>query len=307
MPYQVSTSPHWRDKTTTQELMLSVIIALLPALGVAVYIFKLPALLVLGSAALAAVATEAVIAFFQKKPLPILDGSALLTGLLLAMTLPPTTPWWAAALGAFFAIAIAKQAFGGLGMNIFNPALAGRAFLLASYPVLITTWVKPFSGLTTATPLALAKETDLATALASSSYLDSFLGLSSGSLGETSALALLVGGVLLLLRRVIHWQIPVFYIGTVAGLAFILQQDVLFHLLNGGLLLGAFFMATDYVTSPITPWGKVIFGIGAGILVMVIRLWGGYPEGVCYSILLMNATTPLLDKLWLKKQKKRSW
>ncbi|MFH1428625.1 MAG: RnfABCDGE type electron transport complex subunit D [Candidatus Margulisiibacteriota bacterium] len=299
--FQVSVSPHVRDKATTQGIMFGVIVALLPAVIVALLIFKLPAFVVVGTSIFTAIFTEAVINYLRKKPLTIFDGSALLTGLLLAMTLPPTTPWWAAALGAFVAIAIAKQAFGGLGMNIFNPALVGRAFLLASYPVILTTWVKPFSGITTASPLGIAKEAGPQAALAATSYIDSFLGVIPGSLGETSALALLIGGIFLLAFKIIDWRIPLSYIATVAVMAFLFKQDIPFHLLNGGLMIGAFFMATDYVTSPVTPWGRVVFGMGAGLITMVIRLWGGYPEGVCYSILLMNAVTPLLDKLRFQK------
>ena len=299
--FQVSISPHIKDTSSTKLLMYSVLIALSPALLISVYLFRLPALIVLGSAAISAIVTEAVINVIRKKKLTIFDGSALLTGLLMAMTIPPTTPWWVAALGAFFAIAVVKQAFGGLGMNIFNPALIGRAFLVASYPVILTTWVSPLSGVSTATPLGLLGESGKQVAFQSVSYVDSFLGVISGSLGETSALALLLGGLFLIIRKVIDWRIPVFCIGTVAVMAAILGQDVLFHLLNGGLILGAFFMATDYVTSPVTSCGRIVFGIGIGFMVMIIRLYGGYPEGVCYAILLMNAFTPLLDKLRFQK------
>jgi len=299
--FQVSISPHLKDTSSTKLLMYSVLIALSPALLISVYLFRMPALIVLGSSALAAIVTEALINIIRKKKLTIFDGSALLTGLLMASTIPPTTPWWVAALGASFAIAVVKQAFGGLGMNIFNPALIGRAFIVASYPVILTTWVSPLNGISTATPLGLLGESGKQAALQSVSYLDSFLGATAGSVAETSALALLLGGLFLIIRKVIDWRIPVFCIGTVAVMAALLGQDILFHLLNGGLILGAFFMATDYVTSPVTPWGRIVFGIGIGFMVMIIRLYGGYPEGVCYAILLMNAFTPLLDKIRFQK------
>ncbi|MBU0581259.1 MAG: RnfABCDGE type electron transport complex subunit D, partial [Candidatus Margulisbacteria bacterium] len=241
-----------------------------------------------------AVMTEILCKALRRKKATIHDGSAIVTGLLLAMVVPPTLPFWMIALGSFISIAIAKEAFGGLGFNIFNPALVGRAFLLASYPVMMTTWQLPFQTATGATPLGILKE-GLTESLPTIKQL--FLGNIGGSLGETSALALLIGAGYLLYRKVIDWRIPVSYIGSVALLSFIFGQDPLFHILAGGLILGAFFMATDYVTSPMTPKGKLIFGVGAGVLVVVIRIWGGYPEGVCYSILLMNSVTPLLDKI----------
>jgi len=299
MKYQLSFPPHIKDRVTTSFLMYAVFVALLPALFVSIYFFKLQAVSVIVVSVVTAVITEALIQFFiLRKRITIYDGSALLTGLLLAMTLPATTPWWTVALGSFVAIAIAKQSFGGLGLNIFNPALVGRAFLLASYPVILTKWVSPLSlsAVTTATPLALLNKSGIQLAKSSFSYADCFLGNIPGSLGETSVLALLIGGLFLIITRIIDWKIPFSYIGTVALLMFVFGQDVLFHLLTGGLILGAFFMATDYVTSPMTNWGKIIFGMGAGVIVVVIRLWGGYPEGVCYSILIMNALTPLLDR-----------
>ena len=300
--FQVNWAPHIRDKATTTGLMWQVLVALVPALIAAVYFFGKPALVVIVSTSVAAVATEAVILLLRKKKLQtLLDGSALLTGLLLAMNLPPSLPWWVPAIGAFVAIAFAKHAFGGLGMNIFNPALIGRAFLLASYPVMMTFWSQPITAVTTATPLGMAKEVGLSHAMQAFSYWQSFVGMIPGSLGETSKVALLIGAAFLLLRRVIDWKIPFSYLFTVAVFAFLAGQDIGFHLLSGGLILGAFFMATDYVTSPVTPWGRIIFGAGAGILTMVIRLWGGYPEGVCYAILIMNMLVPFLDKVRFQK------
>ena len=300
MKLQLSVSPHIKENITTPNIMWSVVLALLPAVAFSLYLFKIPALIVLSSSVITAILTESIITSLQKKTITILDGSAVITGLLLAMTLPPATPWWVVSLGSFFAIAIVKLTFGGLGMNIFNPALAGRAFLLASYPVILTTWSNPLDLKTTATPLAVLGKLGITQAQNIFSHADSFWGMIPGSLGETSAFALLIGAIFLLIRKIIDWRIPLAYIGTVTVLSGILGQDILFHVLNGGLILGAFFMATDYVTSPLTSLGRIVFGVGAGILVVVIRLWGGYPEGVCYSILLMNAITPFLDKLKLR-------
>jgi electron transport complex protein RnfD len=222
-----------------------------------------------------------------------MDGSALITGFLLALTLPPTFPLWMAAVGVIFAIAVAKEIFGGLGYNIFNPALSGRAFLTACFPKEMTEWVRPFDAITSPTPLNKGfvwHNGKMAL------YKSLFIGNIGGSLGETSALLILIGGILLLVLKIIDWRIPLSYLGTVFFLIFLLGMDPIFHVLAGGLMLGAFFMATDYVTSPITDKGRVIFGVGAGILTVIIRLFGGMPEGVCFSILLMNAFTPLIDK-----------
>ncbi|GFP23379.1 Na+-translocating ferredoxin:NAD+ oxidoreductase subunit D, partial [Candidatus Hakubella thermalkaliphila] len=221
-----------------------------------------------------------------------MDGSAILTGLLLALSLPPTVPIWMPVVGAAFGIAIGKCVFGGLGHNIFNPALVGRVFLATSWPVMMTRWVTPFEAVTTATPLALWKAEKI--------YVparDLFFGNIGGSIGETSALAILVGGIFLIVMRYIDWRTPLSYMGTVGLMMWLLGEDPIFHALAGGLLLGAFFMATDYVTTPLTKKGKVIFGLGAGIIVVLIRMVGGYPEGVAFSILLMNAFTPLIDQV----------
>lgn len=305
----VSASPHIRDKNTVPGIMWRVNLALLPAALAGIYYFGWYALAVVLVSLAAALATEAVINKLTGKKNSLSDGSAFTTGLLLAMIIPPGVPLWMPAVGSVFAIAIVKHAFGGLGCNIFNPALAGRAFLLASWTLHMTTW-KTFiaiDGITGATPLAVVREQGMDKLLTAfggraALYQSLFWGQVGGSLGETSALALLAGGIYLLWKRIITWHIPVSFMATVALFAWVFggeglfQGDPLFHLLAGGLILGAFFMATDYVTSPLAGRGKLIFGIGAGIITILIRLRGGYPEGVCYSILLMNATTPLIDR-----------
>ena len=309
----LSSSPHIRSEQTTDRIMRSVIYALLPACGVSVYFFGLPALTVILISTLGCVATEAVCQRLMGKPLSISDGSAALTGILLALNLPPMAPWWLVLIGAVFAIAIAKQVYGGLGYNPFNPALVARVVLLISFPVQMTTWTAPaplFSGadaVTTATPLG-----EMQTALMLTGQLppelqagmgDYFLGNMAGSLGEVSALALLAGGIFLFWRRILTWHIPLSFIGTVvrvSGIFWLVDSarypNPIFHLLTGGLMLGALFMATDMVTSPISARGMVFFGFGCGLLTVLIRLFGGYPEGVSFAILLMNAATPLIDR-----------
>jgi len=286
----VSPGPHIKEKP--KRSMLDVLIALVPAFFGALIFFGTKALIVILAALISAVVFEVIMLKIRKVKIKLVDiASAALTGLLLAFCISSATPWWIVIVGSFVAIAVAKHAFGGLGYNIFNPALVGRAFLLASWPVIMTTWAKPFSALTTATPLNLLKEHAISTP-----YLPMLFGDRAGSLGETSAILLLIGAAYLLWKKTIEWRIPFFYLLAVALFALAAQQDVLFHLLSGGLMLGVFFMATDPVTSPMTKPGRIIFGIGCGLMTMVIRLWGGYPEGVCYSILLMNAATPLLDR-----------
>ncbi|MFC1517134.1 RnfABCDGE type electron transport complex subunit D [Candidatus Margulisiibacteriota bacterium] len=294
----LSSGPHLRDKDSTEQIMRDVLLALVPAFVASVIFFGLRSILLVIVSVFFAVLTGMICDVMRRRKSTIHDGSAVLTGVLLALTCPPGLPLWMVALGSFVGLAIAKEAFGGLGFNIFNPALVGRAFLLASYPVAMTTWNMPGQAIiaanTGATPLGMIAEStfDKLPVLK-----DLILGNIGGSLGETSALALLIGAAYLIYKKIIDWRIPASYIGTVAILSFVFGQDPMFHIFAGGLILGAFFMATDYVTSPMTTSGKLIFGLGAGILVVVIRLWGGYPEGVCYSILLMNAVTPLLDKL----------
>lgn len=294
MAYSISISPHIHSGNSTREIMLDVLIGLSPAILAAIIFFGLPALMVLVAAIVSAVVTEFLFQKMFKKKSTITDLSAVVTGVLLAMCLPPSMPWWMVAIGSFMAIGITKQLFGGIGYNIFNPALIGRAFLMASYPVAMTTWTKPFDTITTASPLGLLKMGAISNL---PNLQDLFFGNIAGSLGETSALALLLGASYLIWKKVIDLRIPGAYIGTVALIMGIAGQSVPFHLLAGGLILGAFFMATDYTTSPMTTKGKLIFGIGCGALTAVIRLVGGYPEGVCYSILIMNTCVPLIDRL----------
>jgi electron transport complex protein RnfD len=294
----LSSSPHIRDKITVGRIMWAVIIALTPVIAASIYFFRFRAMELIAVCGLASVVTEYLFLRIRGKG-SLNEPSALLTGILLALTLPPSFPLWAAVLGTIFAIIIGKQIFGGLGYNIFNPALIGRAFLVATFPVLMTTWLNPFTidAVTTATPLGLLRFQSQSTPL-----LPLFLGNVSGSLGETSALALLIGGAFLLIKKYIDWRTPLSYLLTVALLSGIfylinpLYGSPLLHLLAGGLMFGVFFMATDPVTTPLAKQGRWIFGLGAGVIVVIIRNWGGYAEGVMFSILLMNAFTPLLDR-----------
>lgn len=296
----VSFWPHIKDKISVQKIMLYVIIALLPATCASIYFFRLSAVKLIFVSCFCAVAAEAAIKKLRKQPISIRDLSALVTGLLFALILPPGIPLWQAALGVIFAVSVAKEVFGGLGYNIFNPALAGRAFLMAAFPVFMTTWIEPFSldAVTSATPLSLAKFNNQFVPIS-----NLFFGNISGSLGETSALALLIGGIFLIIKKCIDWRVPfgifasVILIATIARLIDPVKfASPAFHLLSGGLMLGAIFMATDPVTSPVTKKGRWIFGVAIGILVMIIRLWGGLPEGVMYSILIMNAFVPLINR-----------
>lgn len=289
----VSSSPHLHSANSVATTMRDVVIALIPALIGAVYFFGTAAVTVILTCVISAMLSEALAQKIMHREVTVSDGSAAVTGLLLAFCLPATLPWWIAAIGSAVAIIIGKQFFGGLGCNIFNPALIGRAFLVASWPVAMTAWVAPLDGVTTATPLGILKE-GLGAELPSLGQL--FMGNVAGSLGETSALALIVGGIYLLYKGHIDWRIPFSYLGTVFILTAVIGADPLFHLLSGGLMLGAIFMATDWVTSPITKKGRIIFGVGCGLLTVLIRTMGGYPEGVCYSILLMNLVTPLIDR-----------
>lgn len=292
----VSSSPHIRIPETTDKIMKDVQFALLPAVVASVLLFGFRALGIIFVSVVFAILTELVYQRLTKQEVTITDGSAAVTGLLLAMVLPPTVPLWLPAVGAIFAIVIVKQLFGGLGDNFLNPALAARAMLLAAWPALMTSWVTP-QGIAAATPLVgIVGKTAEAATVAVPNLRSLFLGYRAGSLGETSVLALLLGGTYLIWQRIIDWRIPASFIATVGLMSWIFGGDPLLHVLSGGLILGAFFMATDYVTSPVTPRGRIIFGIGCGIITVMIRLWGGYPEGVCYSILIMNIVTPLIDK-----------
>jgi electron transport complex protein RnfD len=305
----VSTSPHIRSEDSIPAIMYRVLLSLAPAALMGVYFFGLHTLVIILISLAVALACEALMQRAMGQSIGIWDGSALVTGLLLAMNLPPTSPWWLVVVGSAVSIILGKQIFGGLGGNPFNPALVGRVVLLISWPVQMTTWVRPtplFSGMvdavSTATPLGILKLEGVAKA-AQFSLWDSFWGYGGGCLGETSVIALLLGGAYLLWKKDISWHIPFSYLFTVAvfsGVFWLIDPakyvSPLFHLLNGGLMLGAFFMATDYVTTPVTRKGQLVFGVGCGILTMVIRLFGGYPEGVSFAILLMNAATPLIDR-----------
>ncbi len=309
---KISTSPHVLAKTTTQRIMRDVIIALLPAVFVALAMFGLSALTVLMTSVASCVLFEYLISRYAlHKGNTTYDLSAVITGILLALNLPSSMPIWMTILGAFMAIGVAKMAFGGLGKNIFNPALVGRVFLFISFPVQMTTWPKPdylnfmaVDAETVATPLGILKHLGSDdTIVQLPSYLQMFLGETGGSMGEMSALALLVGLGYMLYRRIIKWYIPVYYIGSfmiLISLSWLVNQNIRFdpvtHLLSGGLLLGAFFMATDYTTSPMTKKGKIIFAIGCGVLTYIIRVFGSYPEGVSFAILIMNAFVPLIDR-----------
>ena len=296
----VSSSPHMASVENVPKIMWSVIVALMPTVVFAVYYFGFHALLTMGVSILAAVLTEAVINKMRKRELTIGDGSAVVTGLLLALVIPPSFPLSSVVLGSIFAIGIGKQIFGGLGYNIFNPALLGRAFLQASFPIKMTTWTAPrtIDAITAATPLGSFKFEKTLTP-----YFDLLIGNVGGCIGETCAIAILAGGIFLLIKKHADWRIPVSYLGTVfifGGIFWLVNRfqypDPIFHLLSGGLMLGAFFMATDMVTSPVTPKGAWIFGMGAGIILVIIRLYGGLPEGVMYSILLMNGFSPLINR-----------
>ncbi len=292
----ISHAPHIWKGLSTSKIMYMVVVALLFPTGASIYYFGYYAIYLILASIVTAVLTEFIIKKLRKKRF-IMDGSAVITGLLFALTLPPRLPLWMAVIGSFFAIAIVKEAFGGLGHNIFNPALAGRAFLSVCFPGEMTTWVLPphfnYDALTGATPLGenFTYQSDKI-----SLYKDLFFGNTGGSLGETSAMFILIGALILVVFRIIDWRIPAVYIGTVALGSFIMGRDVLFQVMAGGLMLGAFFMATDYVTSPVTKNGRVIFGAGLGILTVLIRNFGSLPEGVAFSILIMNAFTPLIDK-----------
>lgn len=314
---QVSGSPHVHGTETVKKIMWSVVIALLPALAVSVFYFGLPVLILTLVSIATCLLTEYLIQrFMLKGNVSITDGSAVITGLLLAFNVPANLPIWILMIGAFVAIAIAKMPFGGLGKNLFNPALVGRVFLLISFPVQMTTWPKPTpiwnlgaDVITGPTPLGILKEGvkngqavgDLMTEMPS--YVDLLFGQMGGSFGEVSAIALLIGAIFLLIRKVITWEIPVSFLLTAflfSGIFYLVDPSTYanpcFHLVTGGLMLGACFMATDMVTSPTSRWGMIVFGVGCGLLTIIIRLFGAYPEGVSFAILIMNAFVPLINK-----------
>lgn len=311
----VSPSPHLHTKTSTKSLMRDVVIALIPAVVVSVLFYGWSELLILGVSVASCVLLEYLITrYMLKKACTIGDMSAVVTGVLLALNLPSTTPWWIVLIGAVVAIGVAKMTFGGLGQNVFNPALVGRVFLLVSFPAQMTDWTRPqgFIGsvdaLSGATPLGLAKEGGVA-AIESLDYMDMLFLNIGGSAGELSAIALIVGFIYLLARKVIKPYITLSIIATVAIFSGIFwavnpaeYTDPAFNILTGGLLLGSIFMATDYVTSPMSNVGGIIFGVGIGIITMLIRYFGAYPEGVSFAILIMNSVVPLINK-WCHAKK----
>lgn len=321
----VSSPPYLKTGETAHCLMFDVCVAAIPIMAASTFFFGPRALWVVFWGISSAVTTEAFIQILFRSPgfrfrpflynfltndnVTVFDGSAMVTGLLLSFSLPPGSPFWMPVVGSFVAVAIGKQVFGGLGYNIFNPALVGRAFVLAAWPGKATTFTEPIrwgawaqtlgfnpaswviDGVSTATPLTLLKLQGQEAPL-----FDLIVGRIPGSLGETSAIAILLGAAYLLYKGTISWHVPVSFVGTVFLLSLVLGQNPAFHVFSGSLLLGAFFFATDVVTSPVTKWGRLIFGGGAGLVTLLVRMYGAYPEGVCYSILLMNALTPLIDK-----------
>ncbi len=304
---KVSSSPHIRVEDNVRQIMLDVIIALMPALAISVFVFGWRSLIITATSALGCVFFEWFYRVLLRKPSSVSDFSAVVTGILLAFCLPVTTPIWVVLIGDFFAITIVKQLYGGIGKNFMNPALASRAFLLASFPAIMTTWTKIRTTLPLfATPDAVTAATPMAALsnfnMPDASAFDLALGMVGGCIGETSALALIAGGIYLLYRRVISIHIPVAYIGTVAILAFLFPHGnnafdfMVAQVLSGGLILGAIFMATDYSTSPVTKKGQIVFGIGCGLITVFIRFFGAYPEGVSYAILVMNACVFLIEK-----------
>jgi Na+-translocating ferredoxin:NAD+ oxidoreductase subunit D len=312
----ISPSPHAHGKETTRKLMFGVVVALMPALFTSVFYFGVGALIVTATSVSSCIIFEYLIQrFILKKPISITDGSALVTGLLLAFNLPSNIPVFIIIIGSLAAIGIAKMTFGGLGNNPFNPALVGRVFMLISFPVQMTSWPVPAGissgytdAITGATPLAVIKE-GIKNGESLSQLMEKvpttiqmLIGKMGGSIGEVAALALMIGFAYLLYRKIITWHIPVSVIGSVAVFTSILwlvnpesNADPVFHLLSGGLMLGAIFMATDYVTSPMNPKAMIIYGCGIGVLTVIIRVWGAYPEGVSFAILIMNAFVPLMN------------
>ncbi len=315
--FTVSSSPHVRCNETIPKIMWNVVAALVPAAAFGVFYFGINALVNIIVAVVSAVIFEFLWEKMMHKRVTISDGSAVITGLLLAMCCPPSLPWWMSIIGSFIAIVVCKQSMGGLGYNLFNPAHVGRAGLMVSWPVAMTTWTQVngtvIDGVAGATPLNVLKHGGHDALLQlfggdpMNMYQSMFIGFRNGSMGETSTVLLMLGGLWLIYKGYVNWQVPVTMIATVGILMWIVggvplgtglfSGDPLFNMMAGGLIIGAFFMATDMVTAPITLKGQIIFAVGAGLITVLIRLVGGYPEGVCYSILLMNAVTPLIDRL----------
>ncbi|MPQ43397.1 RnfABCDGE type electron transport complex subunit D [Clostridium tarantellae] len=296
-----SKAPHIKSPITTQKIMLDVIIALIPTTIAGIYFFGIKSLFLIIISIFFAILSEFIFQKLTHKEITISDLSAAVTGLLLALNLPVTTPLWIVAIGSIIAIILVKQCFGGLGFNFMNPALAARAFILSAWPESISNYT--LDGITTATPLTYIKNGEASII----SLSDAFVGNIPGCIGEVSALALIIGGIYLLYRKVITWHIPITYISTVFLLTTIIGRDVylkengFYEILTGGLLIGAIFMATDYTTSPMTKSGQVVFAFGCGLITSLIRIFGGYPEGVSYAIILMNLTVPIIDHYIIPK------
>jgi electron transport complex protein RnfD len=308
-PLTVTSAPHLKNPERTSTIMLDVIVALLPATAWGVYVFGWRALVIVLASVLSAVLSEAIYQFFMNLPITIKDGSAAVTGLILALCLPVSVPVWIPIIGSFFAIIVVKQLFGGIGKNVVNPAIAARVFLFLAWPAQMSYYTAPGASLpifadvnridayASATPLGALKNGNLFEI----GLYDTLLGRIGGSIGEVSAVLLALGGLYLLIRKTIRWHIPVAYVATVALIALIFPQAepawrfVAYHVFGGGLMLGAIFMATDYVTSPVTKWGRIIYGIGCGVITMVIRYFGQYPEGVSFAIMIMNLLVWYLD------------
>ncbi|MFO7636913.1 MAG: RnfABCDGE type electron transport complex subunit D [Clostridia bacterium] len=293
----VSSSPHMKSMETVPGVMLNVIIALVPATIIGIYFFSYIAGIVLAVSIASCVLFEFLYNLLARKKQTIGDCSAIVTGLLLGLNLPPAaSSIWLSVIGAFVAVVVLKMIFGGIGQNVFNPALGARVFLTVAFASQMTNWIGPGTdGVSSATPLAMAQNGVMV------GYLDLFLGNIPGAIGETSAFALLIGGAWLLIRKIISWEIPVFYILTAGTMALVAGQDPLFHILSAGLMIGAIYMATDYSTSPITRKGKIIFGVGCGLITMSIRLYGSLPEGTSFAILFMNILVPLIDRYTLPR------
>lgn len=287
-----SVSPHIRDNANTTAIMRDVVLALCPAVIAGTVIFGLRALAVVLVCVLFAVLSEWSFEKICKKPVTLYDLSAVVTGILLGCNLPPGIPLWQAALGSIIAIVVVKQLFGGIGQNFANPAITARIIMLVAFSGPMTTWTFP-DAVSTATPLGILSGVGSGQL---PSLTDMLLGVRGGCIGETCTIALLAGGIYLLARKVITWHTPVAFIGTVFLLTALLGQQPVYQIMSGGLIIGAFFMATDYATTPSTPWGRIIFGFGCGLITVLIRVWGSYPEGVSFSILLMNILTPYITR-----------
>lgn len=321
----ISGSPHVHDTDSVKKIMYWVVIAMLPAMFVSFYMFGYGAILVMLTSIVSCLLIEFLIQkFILKVPVTVTDGSALVTGILLAFNVPSNLPLFIVFIGALASIGIGKMTFGGLGKNIFNPALVGRVVLLISFPVQMTSWPKPIESarqltdvITGPTPLAIMKEglakgetvSHVLSAHGMENYLNFATGQMGGSMGEISAIAILIGALIMLFRKIITWHIPVAYLGSAivfSGILWLINPeayvDPMFHILTGGMMLGVFFMATDMVTSPMTPMGQIVFGVGCGVLTILIRVFGAYPEGVSFAILIMNAFVPLINNAFKPKR-----